>query len=471
MSPLQTTNYPLPTKKGFTLIEALTLLFLFSVITMSFYQAWSLGTRHMLDARNRLGATALANQKMEMVRSLDYDIIGTKHWNGASWVYGIPGGDILEDETVQASNATFQVHTVVRYIDDSYDGTLGGSPNDLASTDYKTVRIAVSWGDGSSSREVVTFATVSPEGVESASNTGVLSINILNDAGDGISGATVRVVNTTLGVDFTDLTDASGNLMRPGAAPGTQNYEIIATKGGYYGVQTYPAAPASSFDPLDFHASVSAAAVNQKSLVMDELVDLTIETEDSFGTSIPDVDFLLAGGRQIGTVIASSPLVPTYAFSQTDRTDGSGRVSYLNESYGQYFFTLDGSETGYEIFHASTETAESKETIDVLPGETKTANIVLLNKTFGSLLVTVKDSVSGAGIANASVHLFHAGIGYDAIVPTNTNGQAFFPVSVPALVAGTYDIEVSATNYGTSTGTEVVAGNVLGKKTINLVAD
>lgn len=465
---IQDTRHKIP---GFTLIEALTLLFLFSVITTSFYQAWLLGTRHMLDARNRLGATALANQKMEMVRSLDYDIIGTKSWNGSSWVYGIPGGDILETETVQASNASFQVHTAVRYIDDPYDGTFGGSPNDLAPTDYKTVRIAVSWGFGGSSHEVVTFATVSPEGVESASNTGVLSINVLNAAGDGVPNATVRVVNTALGVDFTDITDATGNLMRPGAAPGTQNYEIIVTKSGYYGVRTYPAAPASSFDPLDLHASVTAAAINQKSLLMDESADITVETEDPFGTAIPDIDFSLVGGRQVGTATLPAVPDPVYAFSETDDTGGSGSISYADESYGRYVFTLDAGESEFEIFHTGSETAVTKEIVDVLPGENKTASIVLLDKSFGSLLVTVSDSVSGAGLAGAEVHLTNVGLGYDATVSTNVNGQAFFPVSVPALVAGTYDIETTATGYVTDTGTEAVAGNALVKKNISMVAE
>lgn len=304
------------------------------------------------------------------------------------------------------------------------------------------------------------------------SNTGVLSINVLNAAGDGVPNATIRVVNTSLGVDFTDVTDATGNLMRPGAAPGTQNYEITVTKSGYYGVQTYPAPPASSFDPLDLHASVAAAAVNQKSLIkVDEAVDLTIESEDPFGTAIPDIDFSLVGGRQVGTVPLSSPLEPVYAFVRTDVTDGDGSVSYTDQSYGQYFFTLDASESGYEIFHGSAETDGTKETIDALPGETKTATIVLLDKTFGSLLVTVNDSVSGAGIVGASIHLTNVGLGYDATVSTNQNGQAFFPVSTPALSAGTYDIETTATGYVTDTGTEVVAGNVLGKKTISLTAE
>lgn len=456
---------------GFTLIEALTLLFLFSVIATSFYSTWSLSTQHMLDARNRLGATALANQKMEIVRSLEYDIIGTKHWNGSAWVYGIPAGDILEFETVAVSNASYEVHTSVRYIDDPYDGTVGGSPNDSSPTDYKSVRIAVSWGTGGWAHEVVTFTTIAPDGVESASNTGVLSINVLDASGSGVPGATVRVVNASLGLDFTDLTDASGNLMRLGATPSNQEYEIIVTKSGYYGVRTYPVPPASSFDPLDLHASVVAASINQKSLVMDREADITIATEDPFGTAIPDIAFQLEGGRQLGTVTLSNPLDPVYSFLRSDDTGGSGSVSYPDESYGQYVFTLDAGETGYEIFHGSDSLVEAEEKIDVLPGETKTATIVLLDKSVGSLLVTVSDGATATGIAGASVRLTNANLAYDATVTTNANGQAFFPTALPALVAETYDIETSATGYGTSTGTVDVAGNVLEKKAITLTAN
>ncbi len=455
-------------QSGFTLIEALTLLFLFSVITISFYSTWSLGTQHMLDARNRLGASALANQKMEIIRSLPYDDIGTKNWNGSAWVYGIPGGDILEYETLSSNNSSYVVHTVVRYIDDPFDGTVSGSPSDAAPTDYKSIRLSVSWGSFGATHEVVTFSTVSPEGVESSSNTGVLSINVLDATGSGVPGATVQVINTNLGVNFTDITDTTGNLLRLGAVPDGQNYQILVSKSGYYGGQTYPLPPASSFDPLDIHASVVAGAVNQKSLVIDENADITLQTKDPFGIPIPDIDFTLSGGRQLGTTIGTTPAVPVYAFSQADDTGGSGSITYADESYGSYLFLLDPSEAKYEIFHQSAATETAEETIEVLPGETKTAAVTLLDTTFSSLLVSVKDSVSAAGIASASVRVTNASLAYDVTAVTNQNGQVFFPTALPALAAGTYDIEVTSAGYATNTDTVVIGGSSLEKKTINL---
>ncbi len=59
----QNTKYKIQnTKKGFTFIEALAFLFIFSIITLTFYETWSLGTKQIINSKNRLGATALASQ-------------------------------------------------------------------------------------------------------------------------------------------------------------------------------------------------------------------------------------------------------------------------------------------------------------------------------------------------------------------------------------------------------------------------
>jgi Tfp pilus assembly protein PilV len=78
------------TKKGFSLIESLVFLFIFMLISVVFLQVYLVGTRTIFDSKNRLGAVALANQKMEIIRSIEYADIGTKVWNGTTWLYGVP---------------------------------------------------------------------------------------------------------------------------------------------------------------------------------------------------------------------------------------------------------------------------------------------------------------------------------------------------------------------------------------------
>src|SRR3989344_2840825 len=256
--------------RGFTLIEALVFLFLFAVVSTAFFEAYAVGTRLIIESKNRLGATALANQKMEIIRSIDYDSIGTKHWNGSAGVYGIPAGDLLEDETISVNTRQYAVHTFVQYADDSFDGTLGGTPNDTIPNDYKRIRISVAWGSGGTDQTVTVFANVSPNGIETSAGGGVLSINILDTSGSGISGVTVRLVNSATSVDITTATDSTGNITLPGAPAGTQNYALTVSKSGYYGAMTYPPYPTSAYNPIDEPASVGAGVLNPKTIVMDQ---------------------------------------------------------------------------------------------------------------------------------------------------------------------------------------------------------
>jgi len=98
------------TSKGFSLIEGLVLLFIFSLITVTFYSLISVGTRYIVDAKNRLGAVSLADEKMEIVRNLAYANVGT--------VSGEVGGNIPQDEDVTENAHTYHVSTLVEYVDD-----------------------------------------------------------------------------------------------------------------------------------------------------------------------------------------------------------------------------------------------------------------------------------------------------------------------------------------------------------------
>jgi len=78
--------------------------------------------------------TAVGNQMIEQVRSLEYVNIGI--------VGGDPAGTLLADETVVSHGQSFTVHRVVTWIDDPSNG---GTPNDR---DYKYVHITVQGPEG-----------------------------------------------------------------------------------------------------------------------------------------------------------------------------------------------------------------------------------------------------------------------------------------------------------------------------------
>ncbi len=438
---------------GFTLIEGLVFLFLFSLITAVFFQTFAYSTALIQQSKYRLGAIALANQKMEIVRSLSYEAIGT--------VSGIPAGDIQENETVPVNNSVYQVHTFVQYVDDAYDGTLSGSPNDAVPNDYKRVRVEVAWGSESDAEKVALFSTFSPLGVEQPAGGGTLSINILDSQGNGVSGATVRVVNSavTPAVDVTATTDASGNLFFVGAPASVQNYRITFSKSGYFGSATYAPYPTTTFVPTDVHASVVDSVVNQTSFVMDYSSTLRLQTEDPFGVMVPNIDYRIDGGRQLGTNFGTG--VPVYDFGEDAATNGSGEREYENRSSGSYTWTLDSGETGYRFVRLNPESAASGNTIDLSPNTTKTVEMILADTAVNGVLFTVTNATDGTPISGASVRLTNTTLVYDETVTTSLYGKAYLPATAtPGLVAATYDYAITATGYTTQNGTVTVSSGL-----------
>ena len=447
--------------RGFTLIEAAVVLCVFSLITISFYETWSLGTKHIMNAKYRLGGSAIADQQMEIVRALKFDDIGT--------TTGIPSGTLTEDKTINANNTIYQVHTVVQYVDDSTDGTLGAG-TDLAPNDYKKVTLTVSWGGASDSEQVEMTSLFSLDGVESvAAGTGILSINVLNGAGNAVSGADVHITNTAVSpsVNITASTDTNGNLMFPGAKASVQGYHITVSKAGYYGNMTYSPYPTSVFKPVNVHASVVAGSLTQTTLVSDALSEILFSSVDSFGTALPDIDFTIDGGLKIGVDASTSASV--YDFSETTKTDASGTKDFPDRSAGGYTVVLDPSEVARYEFLRLEPQETTFGTINLLAGSTKSVQMILADKTVSSVLITVLDSTSTpAPIAGASVRLRDSASGYDTTLTADAYGKAYFPVTATSLVAGTYTIEVNASGYTSVSDSIVVSGTKLEEKTISL---
>lgn len=464
-----TTSYQLPatSQKGFTLIEALVLLFIFAVISVTFLQTYTVGTRLIIDSKNRLGATALANQKMEIIRSIDYDTLGTKHLVNGSWVYGVPAGDILEDETVNVNTTSYLVHTFVQYVDDPFDGQAGHTPGDAIPNDYKRIRLTVSWGDGSSGRSIALFSNVSPNGIETSAGGGVLTINILDSSGAGIPGIDVHIVNTSTNIDVTAQTDSTGNITLPSTPTsvpaGTQDYVLTVSKNGYYGAVTYPPYPTSTFDPVDEHVSVVAGALNPITIVIDHASDIALHTVDPFGTSIPNINFTLDGGRILGI---TPPATQKLGFSQTTSTDVSGNKTFVSQSYGQY--TLSTTNAQYQFYKLDPGEAVLN-VLAVSPGVNKDSKIILLDTSIGSAKIQVENNADNSIIAGATVQLTNAPLVYDVTQTTDQYGLVYFPATLPALAPGTYDVTVTATGFTTYTGT-ITIGNTLQTETIKLTA-
>ena len=248
-------NYLNKKGQGFSLVEVLIIMFIVAIAFVGFYSTFMVGSRFIVDSKNRLGAIALANEKMEIVRNLAYDDVGLQ--GGVA-----PIGNILQDEDVTANGRSFHVYTQIEYDDDPFDGLVANN-SDSIPTDYKVVRIVVSWQDGNGqTQEVVSVSRFVPPGLETNVGGAPLAINVANSGGTGVSQASVHIVNNSVSpvINTTIQTDSAGHIMFPSAPASIGEYQFTITKSGYETISTTTATP--TFIPIYPHASVVLGSLN-----------------------------------------------------------------------------------------------------------------------------------------------------------------------------------------------------------------
>lgn len=449
--------------KGFTIIEALVVLFIFVLVVISFYSIFSVGVRLIADAKNRLGATAIANEKMEIIRNIAYSDIGT--------INGTISGNLADDEDVIENTRQYHVHTLVLYKDDAFDDEY---PDDTIPGDYKKVVITVSWNAGNGRMEAVEFSSkFVPPGLEVAnSGDGILSINVFSDqpGGTGIPDSSVHVTNASTGLDTTVSTDSGGNIILIGdkIKDSIQEYEITIEKNGYETVNTMPPYPTTSYSPIDVHASVVTGSLNVSNIVQNKLANLKISTSDYLGGSLGNIDFDITGGRKLGYEVdeltGDVTSVPVYNLESSTETGSDGEKDFGLVSPGQYTISFPSSVTdNYEVI--GTYPVDS---FNLFSNEDLDFEIKLADKNSTSLMMKIFSSdTDNPPVSNATVQLSN-GLGYDVTQTTGTDGVVFFPKTADVFNGGDYDFKITADGFDEENSSITVVENQLKTESIIL---
>ncbi|PCI29933.1 hypothetical protein COB52_02040 [Candidatus Kaiserbacteria bacterium] len=159
-------------QRGIGLIEVVVGTALLTTIFVGFFGVLQLGTRLATSNKARTGALSLAVERMEFVRSLEYNDIGTTdsgdgnngHGNEPDgYDIGNPGhgGGVTSDydlfsthfETITLNGIEYTRRTLVAFIDDEADGTSGQDENHKRD-DYKVIKVHVLWIGPTGEREV-----------------------------------------------------------------------------------------------------------------------------------------------------------------------------------------------------------------------------------------------------------------------------------------------------------------------------
>ncbi len=255
--------------RGMSLIDvvvgtALVLIIFLGLFTML---NTSLGISTLVKAEST--ATAVANNQMESIRSLPYASVGT--------VGGIPAGTIPQYATTTEDGISYGVHTFIDYYDDPSDG-IGASDTNGITTDYKRIKVVVSYVYKKQSKQIVLVSDYIPAGLETSSGGGTLQIKVVDSQGVAVPGATVVITNasTSPTVNLTTFTDTTGTVSLPGAATSTQ-YAVTVSKSGFSTAQTY-ARDSNNQNPTPGYLTVVQNQTTTSTFAIDTLGTLTLQT-------------------------------------------------------------------------------------------------------------------------------------------------------------------------------------------------
>lgn len=373
-------------RSGSSFIDVIIALGIIALLFGGIYLIYVSLVNAVLNVEARNAAAAVLHRQAETIRNLPYASVGTEG--------GIPAGVLPAQQTVLYARYTFVVAAIVRNIDDPFDGTLGGTPNDTAPADYKLVQLSIRCPACANFNPLTVTTTVAPKGLESASNQGSLFINVFDASGEAVSGVEVHVVNASVtpAIDLTDTANNNGMLQLVGVPTSTQSYQISVSKGGYSSDTTYPIGAPENPNPVKPHATVAEGTLTAISFAIDRASELAVYSSDNTCVHIGSNTFGIAGSKLIG----ANPDVVKFSTSTVIGGSGSSTVSGIE--WDTYALALTSSS--YDL--AGTLPLSP---LIVNPSSSLSFRFVLQAKQPKSLLVSVIDSASGAGIRDANVAL------------------------------------------------------------------
>jgi len=424
---------------GFSLVEVLIVMFIVSIVFTTFYTTATLGTRYIIESKNRLGAVAFLNGKVEIIRNLKYDDVGI--------VGGIPNGKIIQNEDVTANGRSFHVRNIVEYVDDSLDGQF---PADTIPNDYKIVKVIVSWKDTSgANQEISSIGRFVPAGLETSAGGAPLAINVKDSSGNAIKQANVHIVNNAVVpvLNFTVQTDDVGHIMLPAAPASLGGYQISVSKEGYETVQTQVSPSLdyqnNPYTPIYTFGSVLLNTLNMYDYIEDKLAKITIKATDYKNVPIGNIAFKLDGGKVLGLNASAQNVYNVHESGVTDSI--TGQKEYPAISPGNYDVVLTANAQ-YEFADYLPKVSP----LVVVPGSEAIYEIKLADKNINGILLNVIDSVSNLPIPDAKISLKDVSSN-DVFTekPVSVNGILYYPDAETLLPLGSYTLKVEAINYTT----------------------
>jgi len=354
--------------RGLSLVDVIVGVALLLIIFMALFGVFRASIALTASAKARAGATSLASEQMEYIRSLTYANTGT--------VGGIPAGLIDSDFDTVLNGRTYSTRTFVQYIDDPADG-LDALDDTGIITDYKKIKVEVSYLFNEQTKNVSLVSNRTPKGIEAPEGGGNLRINVMDALGAPVSSAQVRVQNTLTipTVDLTAFTGESGFIFLPGAATST-GYRITVSKSGHSTAATYDL-DSENVSPNPGHLTVVEAETTQNTFAIDILSTLRVQTWEKIASTFIEDTLVNETGLSVAssTEVVAGELVLTNTLGAYD-SSGVARSTAIAPTYlhAWDFFQATstspaGTSVSYQIFYDNLGVPTLLPEVD-LPGNT-----------------------------------------------------------------------------------------------------
>jgi len=327
-----------------SLVEVLVAFSVLIIVAVPLTTLFTASSKFARVNRNRLLAESLAQDKMETIRNLNYDNVGTD----TGWPRGIISASV---NGIEKGGVTFDERVDIRYVDDPYDGniygTVPGKGVDLYSNDYKKVQIRI-YKDDNLLTEL--SSNVSPSGQETAVGTGVLEISALDGNGNAASDAQVEINDPGKSISIVTTTNIEGKVLVPALPPDTEAYGIKVSKGSLYSVDQTYAVTLENPNPVKKPLSVNVGKLTQSSFQIDQLsnvsLKLTLASDPNESPILNPVNLKVTGNKTIGSDGAGLPI---YKYQATALVE-NGQINLPNLEWDTYTFELTGgSEAAWQI--------------------------------------------------------------------------------------------------------------------------
>jgi hypothetical protein len=443
-------------EKGLTFIDALVGTALTVIVFAGIFGAYHLGIKAIGESRNKITATAVANQEIEKIINLSYQSIGIEQAE-----LPVAEGVLSAFDSVILNNGEYFIERKVEYISEEIGQDFDCPLN------YKSVEVKVSWL-GRFSGEIKMVSNIAPKNqLEElfscqAQPGGILSIKVFDAFGIMVPSPLIEVFKAEDQELIASYTPADG---RKDVPLSTSTYKIIVSKNSYSSERTYNIAEIAN--PAKPDPMVLEKEKTEISFSIDKLSSFLINTflfqeeqeEGEEPVAIANVKFNLRGEKIIGYDEEETLF---YKYSQSHVSNGYGQININQLEWDNYFFSVD-SETGLNLIEIDPVTDPELNSISLVPDNNLEVNLYLASD--NSLLFIAKDDETLEPIFSADVRLFNDDLTYNNLLYTDEKGRVVF---IP-LEEDVYNLEVSAPGYSSYQGQVSVLGHVKEEKELERI--